>query len=239
MPSAKRRFATGRANPAGHPMSNPTYSSPPCFAPELQEGWSGFGPVDPQTSVDVARWRKSERKRLIDARLAVPVGKRVDVARKVIEVLDPLVAAFDHPAIALYWPFRGEPDLRAWMVALSGRGARVALPAVVAKGQPLAFREWQPGCLMERGVWNIPVPAQDRRLVPDIVIAPVVGADRAGYRLGYGGGFYDRTLAALPRRPLTIGVGHPVAEIDTIFPQPHDVPMDRVVLGGVHWERPE
>ena len=91
---------------------------------------------------------------------------------------------------------------------------------------------------MERGVWNIPIPAADRPLVPEIVISPVVGADRAGYRLGYGGGFYDRTLANLPHRALTIGVGHPVAEIDTIFPQPHDVPLDWIILGDKQWERP-
>jgi 5,10-methenyltetrahydrofolate synthetase len=219
-------------------MSYPTYSSPPCFAHEIDEGWNGFEPVDPQTAIDVARWRKSERERLIAARLAVSIDERSATARNVIDVLDGLTTAFSRPVVGLYWPFRGELDLREWMVALCKRGARVALPAVVAKGQPLQFREWRPGCRMERGVWNIPVPADDRGLTPEIVISPVVGADRAGYRLGYGGGFYDRTLAAIPDRPLTIGVGHPVAEIGTIFPQPHDIPLDWMILGEKRWERP-
>jgi 5,10-methenyltetrahydrofolate synthetase len=145
---------------------------------------------------------------------------------------------FPRAVIGLYWPFRGELDLRDWMTDLAGQGARIALPVVVAKGEPLVFREWRPGYRMERGVWNIPIPAADRPLVPEIVISPVVGADRAGYRLGYGGGFYDRTLASLPHRALTIGVGHPVAEIETICPQPHDVPLDWIILGDKQWERP-
>lgn len=219
-------------------MSHSTYSSPPCFAHEIDEGWNGFEPVDPQTTIDVARWRKSERERLIAARLAVPADERAATARKVIDLLDGLFAEFCSPVISFYWPFRGELDFRDWMAALYKRGARVALPVVVAKGQPLVFREWRPGCRMERGVWNIPVPADDRRLTPEIVVSPVVGADRAGYRLGYGGGFYDRTLASMPDWVMTIGVGHPVAEVDTIFPQPHDIPMDWIILGDRRWKKP-
>jgi 5,10-methenyltetrahydrofolate synthetase len=85
---------------------------------------------------------------------------------------------------------------------------------------------------MERGVWNIPVPADGAELAPDITIAPVVGHDPGCYRLGYGGGFFDRTLAALEPRPMAIGVGHPVAAIRTIYPQPHDIPMDAIVTGA-------
>lgn len=219
-------------------MSNTTVSSPPCFAHELEAGWNGFEAVDPQTQIDVARWRKGERARLIAARLAVPVEERVAVAKRATVALTGLTTVFPRAVIGLYWPFRGELDLRDWMKDLAGQGARIALPVVVAKGEPLVFREWRPGYRMERGVWNIPIPAADRPLVPEIVISPVVGADRAGYRLGYGGGFYDRTLANLPHRALTIGVGHPVAEIDTIFPQPHDVPLDWIILGDKQWERP-
>ena len=69
-------------------------------------------------------------------------------------------------------------------------------------------------------------------VVPDILIAPVVGYDRRLFRLGHGGGFFDRTLAALPSRPIFIGVGHPVAAIATIYPQPHDIPMDMVLTGA-------
>ena len=229
-------------NPSGQrgtrTMNHSSYSSPPCLAHEIDEGWNGYEPVDPQTAVDVAQWRKSERQRLIAARLAIPAEERAATARNVVDLLDGLTAAFSRPVVSLYWPFRGELDLRDWMVVLCKRGARVALPVVVVMRQPLQFREWHPGCRMERGVWNIPIPADDRELSPEIVVSPVVGADRAGYRLGYGGGFYDRTLAAMPVKPLTIGVGHPVAEVDTIFPQPHDIPMDWMILGDGRWKRP-
>lgn len=219
-------------------MSDPTYASPPCFAHEIDEGWNGFEPVDSQTASDVARWRKAERERLIAARLSVPVEERRSTAQAVVAALDGFVAQFSRPVIGLYWPFRGELDLRPWMADLCERGARVALPVVVEMGRPLQFREWHPGCRMELGVWNIPIPADGGEIFPAIVISPVVGADRAGYRLGYGGGFYDRTLAALPVKPLTIGVGHPAAEIKTIFPQPHDVPFDWMILGHECRERP-
>jgi 5,10-methenyltetrahydrofolate synthetase len=85
---------------------------------------------------------------------------------------------------------------------------------------------------MARGLWNIPHPADGKLIVPNVVIAPVVGFDLQGYRLGYGGGFFDRTLARLDPKPLTVGVGYPDAELRTIFPQPHDIPMDWVVTGS-------
>lgn len=212
-------------------MNGFTPSSPPCFAHELVPGEAGFEVCDKQTELDVTRWRKGERQRLIAARLAIPVSRRAAVARRIIEALDRLVDPAAGPVIGLYWPFRGELDLRGWMRAMSDGGAQMALPVVVEKAKPLVFRRWDPQCKMERGVWNIPVPADDRRVVPDIVIAPLVGVDHACYRLGYGGGFYDRTLAALDNNPLVIGCGHPVARIETIFPLPHDVPMHRVLLG--------
>jgi len=82
---------------------------------------------------------------------------------------------------------------------------------------------------MERGVWNIPVPAEGPDIVPDITLSPVVGWDGAGYRLGCGGGYFDRTLAAFTPRPLAIGIGLNTARIATIFPQPHDIPMQAIV----------
>jgi 5,10-methenyltetrahydrofolate synthetase len=206
--------------------------SPPCFLHELEAGAEGFVAVDPQQARDVARWRKAERARLIAARLAVPADERARVADAVAAALDREVEPGPGRVVSLYWPFRGELDLRGWMAAAVGRGARVALPTVAAMRQPLVFREWRPGCAMRRGVWNIPEPADGEVLTPDVVIAPLVGFDPTGYRLGYGGGFYDRTLAALSPKPRAIGVGHPVAAIPTIFPQPHDVQMDVVLIGG-------
>ncbi len=148
-------------------------------------------------------------------------------------VLDDLIGMSPRAVVSLYWPLRGEPDLRPWMSAAHAKGVRVALPVVVAKGQPLVFREWRSGARLERGVWNIPFPADGAEVVPTVVIAPLVGFDPGCFRLGYGGGFFDRTLASLPVKPLAIGVGHPGCRIATIYPQPHDLPMDWIVTGTV------
>ena len=82
---------------------------------------------------------------------------------------------------------------------------------------------------MEPGFWNIPVPVGTPEVTPDIVLAPVVGFDPACFRLGYGGGYFDRTLAALDPHPLAIGVGLAGSRIATIYPQPHDIPMAAIV----------
>src|SRR5690606_29978339 len=115
-----------------------------------------------------------------------------------------------------------------WAQRVIDKGGRMALPVVIAKATPLIFRAWTPGDKLEKGVWNIPIPVEDVRVIPDVVISPVVGFDAQNYRLGYGGGFYDRTLASLPNKPLVIGIGYSLQRIPTIYPQPYDIPMDVV-----------
>lgn len=225
-PANDNRDATGGSEDGAAPGSN-SYSSPPCYMHEVDA--SGCGLVDPQQARDVARWRKAERVRLIAARLALPRAERVAHARGVARDLETIVTSIDARCVSLYWPFRGEPDLHPWMERAWARGQRTALPVVVAKHKPLEFREWQPGMPLARGIWNIPYPAQGAVVVPDVVVAPLVGFDRAGFRLGYGGGYFDRTLLSSPA--IAVGVGHPIAEISTIFPQPHDIPMDWIVVG--------
>ena len=91
------------------------------------------------------------------------------------------------------------------------------------------FREWWPGIPMTHGVWHIPVPAEGEPVSPDILLAPLVGFDGRKYRLGYGGGYYDRTLAGLVTKPRVVGVGFELSRIPTIHPQSHDIPMDLIV----------
>lgn len=203
-------------------------ASPPCLLHELRA--DGTPGVDPEQTRDVARWRKAERERLIAARLALSAERRAEQATAIARDLDRILPG-GSPIVSLYWPIRGEPDLRPWMHTLCARGVRVALPVVVAYGRPLEFREWQPHARLERGVWKIPFPADGAVVLPDVAIAPLVGFDRECYRLGYGGGFFDRTLASLKPRALAIGVGYPETELPTIFPQPYDVPMDWIVTG--------
>lgn len=206
------------------------YASPPCLMHELDPCFTGLArAVDPQQSQDVMRWRKAERERLIAARLAVDVDTRRAHAGRISAQLREIIGDVRGVTVSTYWPFRGEPDLRDLMAAVAAGGGWCALPVVVERGRPLVFRLWAPGEPLERGVWNIPVPAAGAEVVPDVVIAPVVGFDPEAYRLGYGGGFFDRTLAALASRPRVIGVGYALAAIPTIYPQPHDVPLDKIV----------
>ena len=209
---------------------HPTPTSSPCMLHEL--GPDGAPRVDSQQVTDVARWRKAERERLISSRMALASEIRAAQTLAIVQDLDSLVGSAHAQLVSVYWPIRGEPDLRAWMHALAGRGVRVALPVAMALGQPLTFREWHPHARLARGLWNIPYPADGTEVVPNIVVAPLVGFDREWYRLGYGGGFFDRTLPRLSPKPMAIGVGYPGAALRTIFPQPHDVPMDWIVTGS-------
>lgn len=208
------------------------FASPPCFAHEIDPAYFDPLAVDPQQALDVARWRKAERKRLIAARLEEAADMRARLAQNIAVELDQIIAPATGRVISVYWPFRGEIDLRGWMRSAFDKGAQIALPVVVEKHQPLQFREWTPDAAMERGIWNILQPADPAPVTPNVVIAPLVGFDPACFRLGYGGGFFDRTLAAMATPPLVIGVGSKSGAIASIFPQPHDVAMDVIVTGA-------
>jgi len=180
-------------------------------------------------AIDLASWRKAERARLIEQRLAVPSTQRRLWSEQIGRALMELIGDARGPVVSGYWPFRGEPQLLPLLRDLQNQGIRTALPVVVAKGTPLEFREWKSGDKLAHGVWRIPFPANGPEVVPNVVIAPVVGFDSEGYRLGYGGGFFDRTLAALKTRPTAVGVGFSQALMPTIIPQWHDIPMSSIV----------
>ena len=207
--------------------------SGPCFAHELVAGQ----PVDPATRRDVARFRAAERARLYALRRALPVAEARRQAATIAAVLDGIAAPAPGLAISGYWPIRGEPDLRGWMERADRAGAAVLLPVVVAKAAPLVFRRWRPGARMARGEWGIPVPAEGEAMRPDLVLAPLVGLDAGGFRLGNGGGYFDRTLAALAPMPRRIGIGHDFCKMATIFPMPWDIPMQAAALGDGSVER--
>jgi 5,10-methenyltetrahydrofolate synthetase len=108
-------------------------------------------------------------------------------------------------------------------------GATLALPEVVNKHEPLRFRKWWPQAPMKIGAYEIPVPDNTDIVSVDALIIPMIGFDELGFRLGYGGGFFDRTLVAMNPRPLAIGVGFEILRLNDVHPQPHDVPMDFIV----------
>ena len=207
-----------------------SYASPPCFMHELDQSYVGLA-SEPgaQQQRDVARWRKAERDRLIAERLAIDPETRGRHAGKIVNGLDALIGNPTGIIVSAYWPFRGEPDLRPWIDSIHARGGQFALPVVVERAQPLIFRLWASGAALKRGVGNIPVPVDGEEVIPDIVIAPVVGFDPLCYRLGYGGGFFDRTLESFGTKVRILGVGYAQSAIPTIYPQPHDIPMDAIV----------
>jgi 5,10-methenyltetrahydrofolate synthetase len=178
---------------------------------------------------ELAQWRKAERAALIARRLeaaavdrAVWSGRIEDALRAGFPLLGSLVVGF-------CWPYQGEFDARTVVRELRRLGARAALPVVVGKGQPLEFREWWPGVPMTNGAYDVPIPDGTQLLAPDALLIPAVGVGDRGDRLGYGGGFFDRTLAALEPRPLSIALAFELSRIRSSDPQPHDILMDFVV----------
>ncbi len=212
-------------------------SSPPCYAEEIAPDYFDPLGVDPEQARDVARWRKAERTRLRAERSALSVAEREAVGTALVGHLRGLLQdRFDGArgkVFSGFWPIKGEPDLRPLMAELHQAGVTIALPLVEQKAAPLVFRHWTPETRMVRGDWNIPVPPPDAPvLLPDIALAPLVGWTAEGYRLGYGGGYFDRTLAALKPRPFVIGVGFESARLPTIYPQPHDIRLDMILTEG-------
>lgn len=227
-------MADDRAGSGARSQHGPRPTSPPCDLADVDPAYSGL-PPDPAATF---AWRDGERARLIAARRARDPHDRKAGDARIAARLDALAGDVTGRVVSLYWPFRAEPDLRDWGAALIGRGADLALPVVITRARPLVFRRWAPGDALERGVWNIPVPARDRRVTPDILVAPVVGFDRDCYRLGYGGGYFDRTLAGLAPGWRAYAVGHALAELPSIRPLPHDVAFHAVVTPDETISRP-
>jgi len=180
-------------------------------------------------SPELAQWRKSERAALIARRLAASAPDRAAWSARIEAHLRAGFPALERLVVGFCWPYQGEFDARPFVSELHRRGARAALPVVVGKGLPLEFREWWPGVGMVNGTYDVPVPAGTAVVVPDVLLIPAVGIGDRGDRLGYGGGFFDRTLAGLAPRPLTLALAFELSRIRTSDPQPHDVLMDFVV----------
>ncbi len=138
-----------------------------------------------------------------------------------------------HPfrVLGFYWPIRAEFDCRPLVARLLAEipESQACLPVVSAPGEPLTFRAWTPDCALLTDAYGISYPAQACALIPDVLLIPVNAFDRQGYRLGYGSGYFDRTLATLHPSPLTIGIGFELARLASIAPEAHDIPLDMMV----------
>lgn len=181
------------------------------------------------SAANLSAWRKATREVLVAARLALDEPARLALRRSIDQHLERAFPGLAGARLGFCWPIRNEYDARHLVRRLRERGAVTVLPVVVTRDAPLVFRLWKPGIALAQGALDIPYPADSPEIVPQAVLLPVNGWDAAGYRLGYGGGFFDRTLAAMDPRPLVIGVGYESARIETIHPQSWDMPLDYLV----------
>jgi 5-formyltetrahydrofolate cyclo-ligase len=169
-----------------------------------------------------------ERKRALRAEM-----KRVRAGLAPIDgdVADLLARAVgDAEPVAGYWPIRDEIDPRPALRSLAASGVALALPVVTARDAPLSFRRWWPDAPMTDGAFGVPIPADGARCLPATLIVPLLAFDRDGWRLGYGGGFYDRTIAALrPSGVRAIGFAHAAQEVAAVPREVDDQRLDLVV----------
>lgn len=176
--------------------------------------------ISPHDKADV-------RQLLLKRRRSIGAADRARWDLLIIKQLSMLLDDHSTAMLGVYWPIRGEPDLRAIYDHWAASGKQLALPVVMDKNAPLKFCAWSPGDALHKDGMGVMVPATAREVQPDILLLPCVGFNQARIRLGYGGGLYDRTLAA-PARPLTIGVAYSCTEAD--FPaEAHDIALDRIV----------
>ncbi|HTP75228.1 MAG TPA: 5-formyltetrahydrofolate cyclo-ligase [Burkholderiaceae bacterium] len=188
--------------------------------------------------LEPSRDKATLRKQLQAERLAM--SDRHRRAMHLQEVLRVWLLARPDSSIGAYWPIKGEfdalPALYRWSEADSER--RIGLPVIDRDTRQLRFHVWFPGCPMEEDAYGIPKPKGTEQFEPTLLLVPCVGYGPKGTRLGYGGGFYDRTLAALQPRPMTVGVGYAHGYVPWLIAEPHDVPLDAMLTeDGVAWQR--
>jgi 5-formyltetrahydrofolate cyclo-ligase len=189
-----------------------------------------------------AAQKKALRKALLEQRLNLPDRlQRAELLQRVMRIW--LVGRTD-AVIGAYWPIKGEfdplPALHRWKedgeLIDQPQPRRIGLPVVNREHKTMTFHAWYPGCPMEEDAYGIPKPKDTELIVPTLLFVPCVGYSAGGYRLGYGGGFYDRMLASLSPKPLTVGLGYGVGFVDDFEPEPHDVPLDAILNDhGVVW----
>lgn len=174
------------------------------------------------------------RREVLARRCAAHAADRAAGGQAALAARDHLLAARLHTGarvISGYCPIRSEIDPTPLMQALHAAGHRLCVPVIEGQGLPLRFREWHPDAPMTEGAFGAEIPATGDWLEPDLLIAPLVAFDAEGHRLGYGGGFYDRTLAGLraKRRTLAIGLAYAAQQVEPIPHEPTDQHLDAVV----------
>ena len=176
----------------------------------------------PHSFPDLTAAKRAAREAALTARAACDPALGALVAAHVLRDCPPPTGA----VVSGVWPLPGEIDLRLLLKELHARGHVVVLPVTPPRGHPLTFRRWRPGDVLVAERFGTMAPIGEEA-VPDFLLVPLLAFDRRGYRLGYGGGYYDRTLAALPRR-FALGVGFAAQEVDAMPVGPTDIRLDAV-----------
>ena len=180
-----------------------------------------------EANEDNTAWRRALRRDMVARRAALSEAEHDVLSARIVAHL---IAALHAPQVlAFCWPIKHEPDVRAIVPHWAGFGTQAALPVVVGEDTPLAFRHWAPATPLAPDRYGIPTPTAGEWLIPDLILLPLNGFDGDGYRLGYGGGYFDRTLAALTPRPLAVGVGFEINRLPSIRPESHDQRLDWLV----------
>ena len=179
--------------------------------------------------------KKALRAALIDQRNNLPDRqRREDLLQRVMRIW---LVGRPEIVIGAYWPIKGEfdplPALHRWKedgeLLDQPQPRRIGLPVVTKETRTMTFHAWYPGCPMEEDAYGIPKPKDTEIIVPTLVFAPCVGYGPGGYRLGYGGGFYDRMLADLSPKPFSVGLGFGMGFLPDFEPEPHDMPLDAIL----------
>jgi len=185
-----------------------------------------------ETNIDDAK--RAVRAQALAARAGCDPARGADLARHFLTEWPVPVGA----AVSGFWPMPGEINIRPLLVALHERGHPVLLPQTPPRGQALIFRHWYPGAAMLPERFGTFRPDGEIG-VPDVLLVPLLGFDRHGHRLGYGGGYYDRTLAGLPGAT-AIGCAFAAQLLDSVPVAEYDVPLHAVATesGVIRFERP-
>ena len=192
--------------------------------------------------MDKKNGKQSLRQRLIRERLDLP--DRLLLSEQLQRVMRFWLVDRQDTVIGAYWPIKGAfdplPALHRWKedgeLLEEPQLRRIALPVINKENKTLTFHAWYPGCPMEEDAYGIPKPKDTELVTPTLLFVPCVGYGPGGYRLGYGGGFYDRTLASLEPHPFTVGLGFTHGFVEDLMPDEHDIPLDAILNdNGVVW----
>lgn len=174
-------------------------------------------------------WRSALRAEMLARRQAMSPELHADHCARLVQHLVAVLPVPSGAIIGFCWPIRQEPDIRPAIAHWRQAGCRAALAVVTASASPLAFRDWQPDTPLIADRYGIPTPQTGDWLQPDLLMLPLNAFDAAGYRLGYGGGYFDRTLATITPRPIAVGIGFELNRVASIRPHAHDQRLDWIV----------